>query len=390
MTQGKKTREHGRRLPKIALLWTQFSAYHVDRCEVVGRQLGDRAEVIAVEVATSSTEYAWSPSGAIGSARKITLFPDQAYELVGFWQRLRAQWIALRRCDMVCVGVAYSTPDIIVLTFLLRIFGVKVILMTDSKLDDFQRRVERELLKSIVLIPYVGAIVSGVRTMDFVRFLGMRQRPILLGYDTVGLSRVLHMGGGVPAPGGLPHAARPFVFVGRFVPKKAVSFLIDCYARYIALAGDAAHRLVLVGAGQTEGEVRSRIAAHGLQGQVDLKGFLQASEVAIELGRGLALILPSTEEQWGLVVNEALAFHLPILVSDNVGARDSLVRNLVNGFVVEPGSVEGMARAMLALSDEERWREMTAGSAQLAHHASADRFAEAVDQMLVLLKLRAE
>ena len=61
------------------------------------------------------------------------------------------------------------------------------------------------------------------------------------------------------------------------------------------------------------------------------------------LRKSLALILPSTEEQFGFVVLEALALGIPVIVSENVGARDLHVRTGVNGFIFEPDNEKGLA-----------------------------------------------
>ena len=335
-------------VPTVGLLWEQFAPYHVDRCEAVAERLAGRASVLAIEVTTASATYAWAPSGEISGTRKVTLFPGRSYDDVPMLRIFWRQFRALRRCRMVLVGISYARPDIVLLSLALRLCGVRLIMMTDSKFDDMQRFIEREISKAILFAPYSGVIVAGARQAAYVRFLGYRRRPVLSGYDTLDLERVRRLGGGVAAPDGTAFADRPFVFVGRFVVKKNIPVLLDAYQRYVALAGDAPRRLVLVGSGELEGAVRARIAELGLAHRVEIAGFLQADGVARVLASALALVLPSTEEQWGLVVNEAMAFNLPIIASENVGARDALLRNLVNGYVVEPDSVEGFARAMLA------------------------------------------
>ena len=50
-------------------------------------------------------------------------------------------------------------------------------------------------------------------------------------------------------------------------------------------------------------------------------GFQQAPFIAHALASAVCLLLPSIEEQWGLVVNEALAFGLPVIVSPRVAHR---------------------------------------------------------------------
>lgn len=377
------------RIPTIGLMWTQFAPYHVDRCEAVAARLKGKAEVIAVEGATTSTTYAWDPSGDVAGARKVTLFPGESYLEIGWWRRFRAQFRTLRRCHVAYIGISYGDRDIILLAFMLRLLGTRVVMMTESKFDDMPRSVLREFGKMLLMLPYAAALVGGNRQESYVRFLGFRRRPVLTGYDAVNLDRVRAMGGGVAAPDGPAFAERNFIFVGRFVRKKCVPFLVDAYARYVALSKAPPRKLILIGSGETEADIHARIAEHGLESLVEVKGFLQAEGVARTLASGLALILPSDEEQWGLVVNEALAFNLPILVSENVGSRDFLVRNFENGYVVERGSEAGFARAMLAIADSEsEWRRLVEGSRQRSPFGHTDRFAEAVDAMLSRLMPR--
>ncbi|MET0180510.1 MAG: glycosyltransferase [Novosphingobium sp.] len=372
----------GGRPPRVAIVFAQFAAYHVDRCRAAALRLGPRADVLAIEVATTSTTYAWEPSGAVEGAEKCVLFPGLSFEAIPARRRFAAAFAVLRHCDAVFFGIGYNEPDVIALAFALRLFGVRVFMMTESKFDDVPRRLGREAGKALLLSAYRGAFVGGARQQDYLRFLGFRRRPVLTGYDAVDLDRVRAAAGCPPAPAGVPFAERGFVFVGRFVAKKNLAMLVEAYAVYAAEAGAQARRLTLVGGGELEPRLRTRIAELGLADRVAITGFVSADEVARHLAGALALLLPSTEEQWGLVVNEALAFHLPAIVSEAVGARDALVRNQLNGFVVESHSPAGWAAAMAALAaDEPSWRAMVAASAGLAARGHVDRFAEAIEAL---------
>ena len=172
-------------------------------------------------------------------------------------------------------------------------------------------------------------------------------------------------------------ADRHFLYVGRFVEKKNLPVLLAGYARYRELAGPAARKLVMAG----DGDLREALEKQAGEG-VEFTGFLRAEQVSRRLAGALALCLVSTEEQWGLVVNEAAAFGVPAIVSTPVGARDALVRNGVTGFVVEPQSVEGIARAMLALSQSEpAWQRYSDATAARAHMGDVERFADAVEAL---------
>jgi len=361
---------------RVALIWEQFAPYHIDRIEAVGRRLEGLAEVLAVEVATASHTYAWKPSGAIAYARKLTLFPGETYDQVRPARRWWRQWRALRGCGTIFFGIGYDRPDIIVLAWLLRLRGRHVVLMTDSKFDDRPRRAGREWIKALILGSYTGAIAAGRRQQAFLRYLGFRRRPVVPGYDTVSVERIRAEAGNLCAP---PFQGRPFICVARLVPKKNLFRLIDAYARYVDLDPAAPRRLVIAGDGPLDDALRQHCRKLGVARLVEFTGFIDPAEVSGRIAQSLALLLFSSEEQWGLVVNEAVALGIPVMVTHPVGSGDALVRNLINGFVFEPDAIEGPARAMLLLArDESVWRRMAAASDQRAWLADSERFADAV------------
>lgn len=373
-----------RRQPRVALLWAQFSAYHVDRLQAVGRRLSGRAEVLAIEVCSRSQVYAWAPSDEVKGTRKIRLFADASYEDIGIMRRWWAQFRAMWRCDTVFIGIGYNEPDALLLAWTLRLVGVRVVMMTASKWDDRPRRTVVELGKSLLLAAFSAALVGGARQRAYVRFLGLRKRRVLCGYNTVDMQRIRDEANALVGDTRPPFAERPFIFVGRFVAKKQLEPMFHAYANYVSKVGDRAHRLLMVGSGDLGPQLRKMCEDLGVAHLVDWPGFLNADEVSARLAHGLALLLVSREEQWGLVVNEALGVSLPVIVSAQIGAREALARNLENGFVVMPGSVPGISAAMEAMAGSEaEWERMSGASAERSWFADAERFADAVE-LLVL------
>jgi len=369
------------RQPRLAFIWTQFSAYHVDRLQAVGRRLAGRAEVLSVEVCARSAVYAWEVSAAVTGTRKVRLFADRRFEdiapIARWWAMLRATW----RCDVVYLGIGYNEPDALALGWTLRLCGVRVVMMSASKWDDRPRSAAFELFKSFLLQPFSAALVGGRRQHAYARLLGFNQRPVRIGYNTVDVERIRAQAKQGTAPVPPQFAARPFIFVGRFVRKKHLARTLAAYAAYVRRRGAGpVHRLLLVGAGECERDLRRQAEELGVAGLIDWPGFLPAPQVAASLASSLALILVSEEEQWGLVVNEALALGIPVIVSAQIGAREALVRNLENGFVVEPGSVEGLTEAMLAISASETgWEAYSASASARAWLGDTERFADAVE-----------
>jgi len=372
------------RKPVLAFSWEMFGPYHMDRLEAVGMLLGDRFDVVGLEIGSKSHTYAWEPSGQGRHFRKLTLFPGRSKDQVAWPRIYRA---LLRECLKLRPHAVflcnYEDPDIFALAVTLRAMGRRLVAMQASKFDDKPRFLTRELGKTLFYAPYQAGLAGSRRTGDYLRLLGIPEERIFLGYDTLSLERIRGLAGVPPAPGGPAWAERHFTIVARFVPKKNLFRAIEAYDRYHALAGSQARPLHLCGSGPLEAELRADVARRGLGTQVIFRGFLQEKGVAEALGTTLALLLPSTEEQFGLVVNEALAMGLPVVLSDVCGARDLLVRQGVNGYVVEPDNPEGFARAMLALGrDEAEWRRLSEGTRIFQPVADAGHFAEAVEKAL--------
>ncbi len=368
-------------LPTVALVWGQFGPYHRDRCEALTAHLQGRYRVVGIEIAShSDLSYDWSDVG--GDFSRETLYPGKSWHQTTRWQRLKALVKALGRHGEGPVFLChYDQFEIFLTACWLRLKGRKVFGLHDSKFDDRPRSLWRELIKAALYLPYNGALASGARAKDYLRFLGLAPSRVALGYDTLSLDRVRRLAGVPSAPEGAPFAARQFLVIARFVEKKNLALALAAYDLYRQSAA-APRSLVMIGSGPLESELQAEVARRNLAG-VRFTGFLQEKAIAEFLGQGLALVLPSTEEQWGLVINEALAMGLPILCSDNVGARDDLVRIGVNGYVVEPDNAKGLAHLMDRIAtDEAEWRRLCQGSNALAPRADVARFADAVATLI--------
>jgi L-malate glycosyltransferase len=371
--------------PVVILFWSNFGPYHVDRLEAATRALSAEYRVVGIEVGGSSYTYAWARPSDTADLERITLFPALAEERVPGWRRfgalLRVCWRLRPEHVFLC---HYERIEIFLIAGLLRLAGARPYCMVESKFDDKPRRIWREIGKTIAFLPYRGALVGGRRTGEYLRFLGFRANRIAFGYDTVSMARIRRLANAPSAPEGGAYAERHFTIVARLVAKKNIAMALRAYASYRDVAGAAARALHICGAGVLEASLREDARTLGLTGVV-FRGFIQAPEIARLLASTLALILPSTEEQWGLVVNEALAMGVPILCAENVGARDLLVRTAINGYAVEADNPEGLARFMGRLAeDEAEWRRLADGSRALAPLADTEQFGRGLRRLLGL------
>ena len=127
-----------------------------------------------------------------------------------------------------------------------------------------------------------------------------------------------------------------------------------------AFAGVRATRrcvLLLVGAGPMEPELHRQIELREVP-DVVFAGFMNQSEIARAYAASDVFVLPSAwSETWGLAVNEAMNFGLPIVVSDKVGCAADLVRPGENGFVVAHDRPSELADVLMKLVGDDRLRE---------------------------------
>jgi glycosyltransferase involved in cell wall biosynthesis len=140
-----------------------------------------------------------------------------------------------------------------------------------------------------------------------------------------------------------------FASSAKLIARKRPLDLVDAVAQVRRNGIDA--RAVFIG----DGEERARIDAHaartGLSEFTHIAGFVNQAELPAWYAAADALVLPSdSRETWGLVVNEAMAAGLPVIVSDAAGCSVDLVRDGENGFTYPCGDVHTLAERLAAVA----------------------------------------
>ena len=140
--------------------------------------------------------------------------------------------------------------------------------------------------------------------------------------------------------------------VGRLHRSKG--FDVALHALRQVLDGGRAARLTILGSGPEAQALAALAAGLGLGTQVDLAGSMPEDEVRRALADADIFLLPSHAEPLGVVVMEAMAMAVPVIVT-RAGGVAEIVTDGVDGLMVPPGDPEGLAQAILALGgDPER------------------------------------
>lgn len=269
-----------------------------------------------------------------------------------------------------------------------------------------------------------AALVGGVPQKRYFASLGLPRERIFIGYDAVDndyfARRAIEIRNRKPeirSQYGLPE--HYFLSLGRFVFKKNLATLIRAFRGFLIPGQKRDVHLVMVGSGEEEAslrtlchELRLPVYDHARpavphtapgtdQPGVHFYGFRQIDESPVFYALADAFILPSQREEWGLVVNEAMASGLPVIVSETAGCAEDLLepgwppdcsqrhrtpsvvkaglhhRIRQNGCVFDPNSSGELSRIMRLLDARPELRAaMGRASRQIIEKFSCRNFAE--------------
>lgn len=182
---------------------------------------------------------------------------------------------------------------------------------------------------------------------------------------------------------------RPAVlFASKFTERKHADHLIQACAR-LAREGIALD-LVLAGAGEMGDELRM-LAARTPELNVIFTGFVNQSELPSMFGACDLFVLPSEQEPWGLIINEAMATGLPIVASREIGAVSDLVRDGENGHVFDARDIDGLVEAIRPIvSDPATRARMSQASLSIMATWSYVEAEQGLRDALAFLRQRAQ
>jgi glycosyltransferase involved in cell wall biosynthesis len=245
-----------------------------------------------------------------------------------------------------------------------------------------------------VAVPLVKTMVSGAdaciavgsRSKQYLEMLGARPPDIFTAYSTVDIAHFELVSSRARLTRDQRKEAlgikrrQVVLYCGQFIERKGIRDLVDAFAIVKREFEDVA--LLLVGYGPLQADLEWRVRELGLA-DVHFVGHAEVDEIPALYALGDIFVLPSTEETWGLVVNEAMACGLPVVVTDAVGSGPDLVEQGANGFVVQARNVEALAnRVGELLRGPSLIAAFSRRSSELIHRftpeSAADQFAEAI------------
>lgn len=228
----------------------------------------------------------------------------------------------------------YTTKESIKLITICKLKKIPYILNADGVMLTTHGNWFREILKRFLIKDATGYFASGEHAKKYFMKYGAKEENIFNHtFSTLHKDDVLNI---LPDNDkiqntrkelGIPINAKVAIAVGRFIPLKRFDVLINAWSKM-----PSNFYLVVIGGGPEEHRYRSLISDKGLS-NVAIKGFHEKEKLQKYYMCADVLVHPTSYDVWGLIINEALACGLPVIVSEHCIAGLELIKQGLNGFI---------------------------------------------------------
>ncbi|OPX92905.1 MAG: Alpha-monoglucosyldiacylglycerol synthase [Pelotomaculum sp. PtaB.Bin104] len=165
----------------------------------------------------------------------------------------------------------------------------------------------------------------------------------------------------------LPEGEKILLFVGRLGQEKNINFLMECFAKINEEMRNT--RLVLVGGGPEEEELKNKATELGVAEQVTFTGVLPPTDVVNCYAGADIFVFSSVSETQGIVIGEAKAAGLPVVAVAAFGVSE-MVDDGIDGFLTELEPVQFIEKIILLLNNDDLYQRMSRNARENAENLS--------------------
>lgn len=350
---------------RVLIHWPTFGPYHIARIKAAEKLFRENnAKLLGFEISRRQETYVWGKPLGIDDSEIVSLFPNHSYEDMLSQPLVMIQeiWRSLKQLNPDIIAVnGYSTIDSWAIIIWAVVKGRKLILMTDSKADDQERKVGTEFVKRIILRVFSAAFCAGKPHKQYLMTLNFPENKIIQGYDVVdndffrngSLQARENPGRFDKIPGLEITTSHFFLACSRLIPRKNIDGLVNAFSLYKQLVNSSSQklwRLIIIGDGDQKDNLVQLIQENNLTVDITMAGTQALETLPGYYSRAGVFIHPAKQDQWGLVVNEAMASGLPVLVSKNCGCAQDLLVEGLNGLSFNPENPEELAMLMMRMT----------------------------------------
>jgi glycosyltransferase involved in cell wall biosynthesis len=369
----------------IVITHTDFRLYWPARIAALNKLLQKNGHSLhVIEIAGKGSPYFFDKKTKMDRSINCTcLFPERKMETISGKEASQALWNKLEKInpDVVLSG-AIAFPSGATAVRWCRAKNKRVVIFDNARLNDVPRSWFVNFIKQRIYASVDAMLIPAKSHEKDFQYWGFNEKQVFYGLNVIDNQwfsehspKNLIERTKLRNKLNLPESF--FLGVGRFVKKKNWNDVLLAYDQ-ICQNINKPPALVLVGDGPEKQNLKKIIETKKIE-KVIFKSFVSQEKICSYYSFSELLILASSSgETWGLVVNEAMACSLPVIVSKQCGCASTLVNEGENGFSFSAGNITELASKMttfINLSNDTKKR-MGEYSKNIINDWSLDRFAQ--------------
>ncbi|MCX6887691.1 MAG: glycosyltransferase family 4 protein [Verrucomicrobia bacterium] len=369
---------------KVCICHTDFRVYWPARLEAFHEYCHLRGgELVVLEIAGLGSPYSFSVPQRPAGIDWRCVYPDVRAERLNCYKASRAvvRRLAEINPDVVIAG-ALAYPSGVAAIRWGNLYGRGVVVMDNARRVDVPRGRLVNWVKSRIYQEVDALFLPAPSHVPDYKSWGVSEKVMHFGVNVVDNESFLD-GVKVARLSEAEHRRRLklpkryLLGVGRQILQKNWMTLLEAWLGFKKRQPSSELNLVLVGNGPERSKLEDRIRSAGMK-DVHLHDFVSQDEVVRYYALAEASILPSRGETWGVVVNEAMASGLPVIVSRQCGCASTLVRDGENGWLIDSQKVDSIEEAICGLECASKLQlaEMGAKSREIISEWGLNRFCE--------------
>ncbi|MGX7689275.1 glycosyltransferase family 4 protein [Flectobacillus roseus] len=337
------------------ILWAHYKSLVFEALHELSQQTLD-FELLVVQ--TARTERSRVNLGSINSTDvryPYKLIGEGVLEDVSLTERIRGMLVAIKefKPDVVNITGYYDLSFWVVLVYC-KYRNIKLVLSNESTAVDHLRNGLKEKVKSIFVKQFDGFFNFGSLSAQYILALGAKSNQLLVEKNCVDNFKIRSIYDEAKqrveqSKQNFRLKKRNLIFVGRLIPFKNLSSLLHAFGE-IKSQFSKDWGLIILGDGEERANLENLVNEKNIENVSFFPG-VGWMEVPNYLALADILVLPSYSEPWGLVVNEAMACGMPVIVSENCGCAADIVKDGVNGFTFNPYDINRLKEILVSVMD---------------------------------------
>lgn len=361
---------------KVVVVHTDFRIYWPARLRALNNFLKGRGiSMEVIEIAGAGSPYAFADKEDNSGLTWHILFPERKMEELkpgGIRGKLYEKLSQIMPDVLIAGAIAFPSGALSVSWAMKN--KKRVICFDDAKMEAVKRSGMVNWIKKNIYNGVYAMLYPSPDWDETGRFWGFKQEQLFYGIDVVDNDFWQDH----TNKSSLENK-RYFLAVGRQIPQKNFFHIVRSYKKYYDKYGsEKSLPLVLVGDGPEHGKIVQFVREQGLEDMVTLMPFKSQTELKQIYHNAELLILSSSSETWGLVINEAMACGLPVISSNECGATHTLIKDGENGFSFSLADEDSLFEKMCQYNDlsDDRKADMRYAALKIIANWGLPRFCQ--------------